>query len=522
MHLIIGLLVASVAVAIAAKRARIPYNVALVVGGMLLALGQVFPHVPHLEPEIVFLVCLPALLFEGGVMADFNSIKANIFPIVLLATVGMGIAVFVTGAAVHLSLAIAWGPALLMGAMLAVTDTVSILFAFRRAPAPARLSGIIQGESLFNDGTALVLFTALLAIVVHDTGGTIPAITAKIILVSIGGLAVGLAVGLVGAMILRWTQDPLAEIMATTALAFGSYVLAEQFHASGVIASVTAGIVVGTTLRQHLAPASQVAIHSFWEYVAFGVNTFLFLTVGLSSDPRSLYDNLPETLVAMACVFAGRGAGVYIPFLLIRAIRPAEAIPLRWQHVFLTGNIKGALSIALALSLPESTPMREVLVDVVFGVCFLSLTIQGLTLPWTMRKLGLISIDPFAGALAAEQAQLIGARAAQHELEVLSASGFVSKQEFEQLRSVYQTRIANAERELRRLQEKHITEGARSMLATSRRLVDAERAGIAKAVRGGLLTEDAGEHVARELDQRVLEIEHALTSGGKPGKSGHK
>lgn len=518
LRVVIGLLVAAVAVAIAAKRARIPYNVALVVGGMLLALGNVFPQMPRLEPHFVFLICLPVLLFEGGITADFRSIKANLFPIVMLATVGMGLAVFVTGAAVHTVLGYAWGPALLMGCMLAVTDTVSILFAFRRAPVPGRLAGIIQGESLFNDGTALVLFAALVGVVTAGGDAAIAAVTAKVVLVSVSGLAVGLAVGLLGAMVIRWTRDPLAEIMATTALAYASYALAEEFHASGVIAAVTAGLVVGTTLRRDLMPQSQVAIHSFWEYVAFGVNTFLFLSVGLSTDPRSLYDNLPAILAAMGCLIVGRAAGVYVPFLLIRGIRPAEAIPLRWQHVFLTGNIKGALSIALALSLPESTPMRDVLVNVVFGVTFLSLTVQGLSLPWTMRKLGLVSEDAYLKEVSAQQGALIGARAAQRELDELIAAGLVSRTDFERLRSVYQTRIAAAERELRRLQDKHLTEGARSLLATRRRLVDAERAGIAKAVRGGLLPEDAGEHLGAALDRDIMNIEHALSSGTSHGK----
>lgn len=517
LRLLIGLLVAAVAVSIAAKRARIPYNVALVVGGMLLAIGHVFPTIPHLEPEIVFLVCLPVLLFEGGITADFSSIRANLFPIVLLATLGMALAVFTTGAAVHWALDLPWGPALLMGVMLAVTDTVSILFAFRRAPVPGRLSGIVQGESLFNDGTALVLFAALVGVFVKGDVASAPTVAAKVLLVSVGGLGVGMALGLLGGRVIRWTRDPLAEIMATTALAYASYALAEEFHVSGVIAAVTAGLVVGTVLRRDLAPQSQVAIHSFWEYVAFGVNTFLFLSVGLSTDPRSLYENLPGTLVAMACLVAGRAAGVYLPFLIIRLARPAEAIPLRWQHVFLTGNIKGALSIALVLSLPESTPMRDVLVDIVFGVTFLSLTIQGLSLPWTMRKLGLVREDSYTSLVAEQQGQLIGARSAQRELDDLLAAGLVSRQDFERLRSVYQTRIAHAERELRRLQEKFLTEGARSLLSTRRRLVDAERAGISKAVRGGLLPEIAGEHLNRELDQRILDIEHALSSSGVAG-----
>ncbi|HSP79880.1 MAG TPA: cation:proton antiporter, partial [Myxococcaceae bacterium] len=308
MPLIIGLMVAASILAIAAKRVRIPYNVALVVGGLLISVGGLLPGVPSFNPEVVFLICLPLLLFEGGITADVHNVRANLVPIATLATLGMVLAITATGTALHFALALAWGPALLLGAMLSVTDTVSILYAFRRAPVPQRLAGIMQGESLFNDGTALVAYAAIAGVVAAGGGASLSpgALGMKVVLATVGGLGLGLALALVAGFVIRHIQDPLAEIMVTTALAFAAFVVGEQLHLSGAIAAVTAGLSVGITLRRHVSPQSQVAIHSFWEYAAFGVNTFLFLSVGLTTKPQTLVQYLPQTLLAVACLLLGR------------------------------------------------------------------------------------------------------------------------------------------------------------------------------------------------------------------------
>jgi CPA1 family monovalent cation:H+ antiporter len=519
---VIALMVAATGFAIAAKRARIPYNVALVVGGMLLALSGLLPGVTPLLPEVVFLVCLPALLFEGGITADLGSIRSNVRPITLLSTLGMLLAIAATGAGLHLTLGLGWGPALLLGAILAVTDTVSILYAFRRINVPPRLAGIMEGESLFNDGTALVMYGVIAQVVVRGGPMHVPAIAAKVLLATVGGLAVGLAMGLAVGFVIRKTEDPLVEIMVTSALAFAAYAAAEQIHVSGVIAAVTAGLTTGAVLKRALAPQSQVAIGSFWEYAAFGVNTFLFLSVGLATTPRPLLGSLPEELIAVACVFAGRAVAVYLPFALLGLVRPAERVPLRWQHVLVIGNIKGALSIALALGLPAATPHRELLVNITFAVTFISLVVQGLLLPRAIRWLGLADADPARARAAEEQGRLIGARAARQELDALQAAGLVPRAVYDQLRGEYQVVIAGAERELRRLNESHLAQAARSVLAARRRLIDAERTAVVGAQRAKLLPEATAERLLADIDRRVLEVQRILSGdagGGAPAGS---
>jgi CPA1 family monovalent cation:H+ antiporter len=302
--------------------------------------------------------------------------------------------------------------------------------------------------------------------------------------------------------------------MATSALAYASYTAAEHFHFSGAIAVVAAALTAGRAIRRSLTPHSQIAIHSFWEYAAFGVNTFLFLSIGLGTRLESLLSHLPKALLALVCVFAGRALAVYLPFLFLRRVRPVQAISVRWQHAFVLGNIKGALSIALALGLPAQTPMRDLLIDVTFGAVLVSLLAQGLTLPRALRWLGLSAEDPIATTVAEQQGLLVAARSAKRELESLHDEGFVPRAAFERLRSDYQITIAASERELRKLHEQHLAEGARLLLATRRRLMDAERTAIAAARRTGLLPASAAERLLRRIEGRMIEVEQVLSEHG--------
>ncbi|HEY0840989.1 MAG TPA: cation:proton antiporter, partial [Vulgatibacter sp.] len=446
---LITLLVAATALAIAAKRVNVPYSVALVVGGMLIAVSGMVPGLPRLEPDVVFLVCLPALLFEGGVSSDLRAIRFNAIPVGLLASLGMVLAVGATAVAFHLALALPWGPALVIATVLGGTDTVSVLYAFRRVPAPSRLSGIMEGETLFNDGVTLVFYAAIVALVAGGVEISPAQVAGGVLLTMLGGAGVGAALGMAAAFVIRRIADPLAEIMASTAVAYGAYALGDSLGVSGAIAAVAAGLTIGETVRRHLPPRSRIALHSFWDYAAFGVTTFLFLSVGLSTSPASLWSHLPEIGIGFACLVVGRATAVYLPFLLLRIARPAQAVPFRWQHVFVVGHIKGALSIAMALGLPAEVPYRAMLVDVAFGITFVSLVGQGLLLTGVIRWLGLARTDPAADAIDQEQARLIAAKAARAELDRLQQAGLVPRPAYDLLRSDYQVSIAGAERSLR-------------------------------------------------------------------------
>ncbi|AKU90701.1 cation:proton antiporter [Vulgatibacter incomptus] len=511
LNVIIGLLVAATSLAIAAKWINVPYNVALVVGGMLIAVSGILPGVPRFRPEIVFLICLPVLLFEGGITSDIRSIRLNSLQVGLLASLGMLLAVGVSAVAFHFALRLPWGPAVLLATILAGTDTVSVLYAFRRVPAPPRLSGIMEAEALFSDGVTLVFYTTFSAVVLGTEPLSIPRIGVEILFTMFGGASVGLAVGMTGSFVIRRMKDPLAEIMASTAVAYGAYTLGDALHVSGAIAAVTAGLSIGAIMREALTPRSLIGLGSFWEYASFGVNTFLFLSVGLSTSPSSLGGHVIEILIGFAGVTLGRLAAVYIPFFLLRMVRLTLTVPLRWQHVFVAGNIKGALSIALALGLSEGIPYRHVLIDVTFGVTFVSLVGQGFLLPGVVRWLGLAHRDPVAEAIDEEQGRLIAARAAQAELESLRQVGLVPRQAYDVLRSDTQVTIAGAERSLRGIYQRNLAQSATQLLANRRRLIDAERTALVGARRSGIIAEPVAERLLDEVDERLLDISRTLS-----------
>ena len=205
-----------------------------------------------------------------------------------------------------------------------------------------------------------------------------------------------------------------------------------------------------------------------------------------------------------------------------KLVRPAQAVPVRWQHVFVLGNIKGALSIALALGLPASTPSRALIINTAFAVTFVSLVGQGLSLGFVLRKLGLVATDGLADAAGDHQVRLLAARAARHELEGLHRTGLVPRTVFEQLQSTYQVSIAQSERDLRTLYEQNQELGARSLIATRRRLIDAERTAVGDAMRGKLVPQDSAERMLAELDARLVEFEEALGGAAAAEQAGPK
>jgi CPA1 family monovalent cation:H+ antiporter len=266
-------------------------------------------------------------------------------PVAILSTIGMLVMTVITGGALHFALGLPWAVALLLGSMLSITDTVSVLAIFKELKVPPRLATIVEGESLFNDGTALVLFRLILAVVA--TGQFDPLRSATdVILVTLGGLLIGGMLGLACSWAMQQTRDHLTEILLTTLLALGAFFLSEELHVSGVIAVVVAGLVVGNYgWRRALAPSSQIALGSFWEYAGFGVNSLLFLLVGINIHFVDVVGFIPAILVAFVALHLGRMVAVYPTFALLNRFE-VEPVPLTWQHTMMWGNIKGSLTMA--------------------------------------------------------------------------------------------------------------------------------------------------------------------------------
>ncbi|HVH44081.1 MAG TPA: sodium:proton antiporter [Labilithrix sp.] len=497
------------AVAIGAKRIGMPYNVALVVIGLLLVFSSVLPHA-QLDPEVVLVAFLPILVFEAALFADADSLRGASRPILALAVPGVVISLVATAGVATFALGLPFSAALLLGALLSITDTVSVLLAFRSIRVPHRLAAIMEGESLFNDGTALVL-VSLTSTVVATGHIDYAATTRSLILAMVGGVAVGAIFGALGAAALRRTPDHLTGILTAGVLVFATSLLAERIHASPVIAVVVAGLVVGRAARHALEPSRVLALQGFWEAIGFSINVLLFELVGMQIDARMFLTEAGSILAAVLALHIGRAVAVYGCFAVLRALG-REAVPMRWQHVMVFGNIKGALSMAAVLALPADLPYRQRLVTIVFGVTFITLITQALPFRRILRALR-VAAGGTDDVFDQSRARLIAARRGQTELDGMLGTGLLSRAEHAERRAAFQRTIIEAELKLRTPEadaaDDVIIDGA---------ILTAQKAALLDAARRGLVGSETAEREIAEIDRRLLKLSasHESTPHGVP------
>ncbi|MEO5821308.1 MAG: sodium:proton antiporter [Vicinamibacteraceae bacterium] len=492
------------AVAIVAKRVSAPYNVALVIVGLGLVLLNVLPETP-MDPGVVLLVFLPILVFQGALSADASSMRMAARPILALAVPGVAMSLVATAAIAAWVIGLPFPIALLLGAVLAITDTVSVLLAFRSVRVPHRLAAIMEGESLFNDGTALVLVSVAATVVIE--GVVNPAAIGRMLFVAIvaGGL-LGVMFGTLAALILRRAPDELTAILASVVAVFATSLVTEHNHGSPVIAVVVAGVLLGRAMRSGLEPSRVLALQGFWEIAAFVINVWLFLLVGMQLSADLLLREAWPIVLAVIALHAGRAVAVYGCFGALHL--SGHGVPWRWQHVMVFGNVKGALSMAAVLALPAGIVYRDRLIAIVFGVTLITLVTQALPFRAFLTWLGV------AGGSADETADecravLIGARRAQTELDALLAEGLISRHEHAERRAEYQRDVIDAERTLR-----HAGGNVHTHVALPTVLA-ARKAAILDAARRGLITDrTAARHVA-VLDEHILRVTLAHHEDGR-------
>jgi len=391
---LLWLLIAASAIAIFARRLRFPYTVALVLGGValgllripLLSLIQPGQRPDWLTPDVILILFLPALIFEASVRFDCRVLLRSIAPLLLLATLGVVVAATVTGYLVAWMAGVPVLIALLFGAIISATDPISVLAIFRTQNVNHRLSLILEAESLMNDGTAVVLFQVILAAIASSTLG-IARGAGQFLLAVAGGAAVGFACGYTGSKVTSRIDDPQIEIMLSAIVAYGSYLLANSFHLSGVIATGAAGLVMGTFGMRGMSARTRVALESFWDFFAFIINSLVFLLIGLEVQFPTLLHEWRTVLFGIFAALAGRVVAVYglVPISNLFS----EKIPFRWQHIFVWGGLRGALALALALSLDRSFPYRSDILALTFGVVIFSILVQGLTIKPVLRLLNI-------------------------------------------------------------------------------------------------------------------------------------
>lgn len=347
---------------------------------------------PHLTKDLLFTVFLPGLLFEAAFHLEWRELRENVISIGSLAVPGVAAATGLT--ALLLTPAIrglgvapddaAWGPALLFGALISATDPIAVVATFRQLGAPRRLTVLVEAESLVNDGTAAVLFTVLLGLAAGVALTTVDVLL-RFVLVAAGGIAIGIGLGWLLSQLVRRIDEPVVEIAITTIAAYGSFAVAETLHVSGVLATVAAGVVCGdVAVRSGMSAKSTEATHAFWDFIGFGMNSVVFLLVGFEVSARQLLDWWKPILIAFVAITLARAAIVFLTAGVVRS--RTERVPRSWLPVLVWGGLRGALSMVLALSLPDSYAYRDLLVAMTFGVVTLTIVVQGLTIAPLVRR----------------------------------------------------------------------------------------------------------------------------------------
>lgn len=497
--LIIELLLIVSLVAIIVRRLQVPYMVALVVVGLLLTAQTQLSF--QLTPELILTLFVPPLVFEAAFHLNLAELRRNLGAILLLAVPGVVLTMFIVGGIVSWGAGLALPVTLSFGALIAATDPIAVVSIFRLLGVPKRLSVLVEGESLLNDGTALVLFN--LMVVVAATGKFNLVVSAlDFVRISVGGVVIGLASGWAVSRLIARIDDYLIETTLTTVLAFGSYILADQLHFSGVLAVVAAGLINGNLGSLGMSPTTRIILVNFWEYVAFLANSLIFLLIGLEVDIPALTAAWRPLLWAIGAVFLARVIVVYGLSLLVR--RLAEPISLRWQHVLTWGGLRGALSLALALSLPAAFGTDLItLRAMAFGVVLFSLLIQATTMKLLIRRLGIATRSPQQMEYETRHARLTGLRAAESHMERRHREGLLSTHTYETLRPQLQEQIellAEAVRESLRSSPKLEAE---EMDVARREILRAQRSAFMGLLQDGVISDEVYESLSAEIDATI-------------------
>jgi monovalent cation:H+ antiporter, CPA1 family len=394
----LALLGLAILVALAARRLRLPYTVGLVLAGAALAATRIDAGLA-LTHDLIFDVVLPPLLFEAALNLRWSDLKRDLLPVVALSTIGVALCALIVAGGLAVWLGWPLESALVFGVLIGATDPIAVIALLRESGVTGRLRLLIEAESLFNDGAAAVLFTLILAWAAHGPSSAQAPLSAltTFAVVAGGGLAVGFAVGLVAVLIAGTSDDHLVETALTAVAASGSFLIAEHFGASGVLATVAAGLTMGNLgvlgpkerFGLALTARGREFVLEFWEFAAFLANSLVFLLIG---SALATVDFAREGLFALALVIAlalaGRAFAVY-PVCL--ALAPTcWAIPFSQQHLMWWGGLRGALALALALSLPADLPRRDDILISAFAVVAFSVIVQGLTAPFALRALGVV------------------------------------------------------------------------------------------------------------------------------------
>ena len=513
-ELVLGLLVVAVALGYVARRIGIAYPILLLLGGLVLGFLPGLPTI-ELDPDLVFLLFLPPILFGAGFSTPIRDFKANVRPIALLA---IGLVVFstlVVGVVAQVAIpGLPAAAAFALGAIVAPPDAVAATSIFRRLGVPPRVVTILEGESLVNDASAITLYRFAIGAAAF---GSFSALNASVsfVVVGVGGIVVGVVVGLIVTEAWRRTSDPTLEIMVSLLAPFAAYLPAESLGVSGVLATVVAGLIAGRRAPRVLSPQARLQGYGVWNIVTYTINGFAFTLIGLQlpaiASQLTAYSGVQLAtwaVVISATVILARILWVfpatYVPRMLSAKVRARDPSPPR-EAVFVIAwaGMRGAVSLAAALALPlePAFPDRDLVIFLTFCVILATLVGQGLTLPFVVHRLGVMAVS---GPNAEEaRARLAATEAALGKLADLEGQYPTHRELIDNLRSRYEHEASHVgsdgdgprdEEELELLEHKEIRDA----------VLDAQRDAVIALRDDGIIGDEVLYGIQRDLDLEAL------------------
>ncbi|MEK6588357.1 MAG: Na+/H+ antiporter, partial [Chloroflexota bacterium] len=479
-------------VAIAVRRVRIPYTVALVLVGLVLSLRP--PLKVDLTPELILSILLPPLVFEAAFHLNLRELRRNVITIALLAVPGVVLTMLIVGGILSLGAKLPLGLAFVFGALIAATDPVSVVAIFRKLGAPKRLEVLLESESLFNDGTAIVIFGIALAAFQTGQFSLVDGVI-DFVLIGGAGIVIGFVIGWVVSQLIDRIDDYLIETTLTTLAAYGSYLVAETLGVSGVLAVVTAGLLNGNVGERGMSPTTRIVVLNFWEYVAFLANSAVFLLIGLAVDLPEMISSWRLILWAIAAVLVSRAVSIYL------LSRLGAEMPARWRHVLFWGGLRGAIALALALSLSTDLGSdRQTLIVMTFGVVLFTLLVQGLTMDGFVRRLQLVMRTEEHVEFELRHARALAARSGFDHMQQLHQDGLISLPTWERVQPVLRQRADALAKAVQEVLNRAPSLQADEFITARREELRAQRGMLANLRRDGVIAEDAYVQLVAEVD----------------------
>jgi len=494
---------------------RVPLPILLVFAGVVMSLIPGLPHV-SLPPDVVLVAILPPLLYSGAFFTSLRDLRINRRPISLLAFGLVGTTMAAVALVAHEWIGLPWAVAFTLGAIVSPTDALAATEIAGRLGAPRRIVSLIEGESLVNDGTALVLYKAAVGAAVGETFSLLDT-SGRVVLNVIGGIAIGLAVGWVVRQVRRRIDDPPVEVALAVLSGYLAYLPASAAGVSGVLAAVTIGVYMGWYTPELTTERTRLSGDAFWEILVFLVNALLFVLVGLQL--RSVVDGLAAIstpkLIGYSALISGAvilcrlvwvPVFTYVPRFLFRSVREHDPYPpWQWPLVLSWAGIRGAVSLAAALALPTDFPHRGMIVFLTFSVIVSTLVVQGLTLPALIRRLDIS--DDGRAELEDAKARIRAAEAALERLEELVEDGDVRPETAERLRGLLNFRRNRFGARFDDSDDGAIEERSLAYQRVMRQLLDAERAELVSLRNQGIIDDNVMQRVQRDLDLEAARLD---------------